>query len=446
MPDLDLERVREEFEAILEEHADLLERAKGFGFRAAYDRRAALPKGLMPYAEAQKIVEEFEKGPRQIETRLNSLRASVKRILEPYRGNPDNLPSYLHRDWYNSTVLIRELEKTLEKFEVDRKKAQEALDKHEELVVGVHFQEAFEAVRSAILDLKLAADFDLDFEVQTFEASKGGLYSVGHIRFMKGGTQFAGFTVGYRALDDYYWCITGNEKIAGKEGHTFLPKFVREITAKVLARDRAKSWGMFTTRRKVDVSPLPVKKASASWVVRAHTLRRAGASTFEDYYEIADIKAAFRAAVDQALEAGDYNYDSGRRENPGSIATKYRYDIRRDDPLPLKEALEFSRRDYKNSDKWGPAFAIPVQKPVVRSSETVTVLVKAKTEQEALREGSLRIKSTGRIPPKVRLNVKDPKARKVAGSPNTYEVTGEREFIVGKGVTVGWLFYGWAAE
>ena len=449
--DLDLDLMREEYERILAEHADLIERAKGFGFRAAYDRRAALPKGLMPYAEAKKIVDEFEKGPRRLLEQLESLRSARESLVNKRGGSPNFLPSYEYREYLNYGKLIEDLEKSLALFKGDWKKAQEALDRHEDLLVGEHFQEAFEAVRHAILNLKLAEDIDIDVKTEIIRGDQKGDRAAGFLEFFRGPTRIYWVTVMYKADEDRYWSRYGVERntslgLVEKIGRAYLPRFVREIADKVLADDKLNSRGLFRTRRKVDVTQVltPGKKASASRVSRAYALRCAGTSSFDSYSEEANVRDAFYDAIAQAREAGEFNEDSGQMENPGSIATKSSYVIRRNDPLPLKEAYEFSRHDFLKSEKWGPAFAIPVEKPQVRSSEKVTVLVKAKTEKDALREGAMRIKITGRIPPKVVVNVSEPKAEKVA--PGTYEVTGNRELITGKGVTVGWLFYGWAAD
>jgi hypothetical protein len=82
--------------------------------------------------------------------------------------------------------------------------------------------------------------------------------------------------------------------------------------------------------------------------------KRAGGSSFEEYVQNPDVKAAWRQAIDDAI------HEHGHGSYSGTIKEKNEYEIRRRDPMTKEEAYEFMSKDMENNDKWGPAFAIPI--------------------------------------------------------------------------------------
>ena len=128
----DLDRAEDMLDALLDKHDRNLDLAKGFGVRTA-----ALPKGLMPLKQAQQIVASFESDTKQLNAFVNSLHAAGK------------APAGMEAEF---KALLNKATLALGKFEVDRSNATKAIEKYEDLLVGEHFQTAFEAVRHAVLD------------------------------------------------------------------------------------------------------------------------------------------------------------------------------------------------------------------------------------------------------------------------------------------------------
>jgi hypothetical protein len=175
----------------------------------------------------------------------------------------------------------------------------------------------------------------------------------------------------------------------------------------------------------------------------AGTTRTAGATTFENLVWISDVGAAFRSVREQKLDT------YGHREGyPGTIAAKSSYTVRAKDPMTQAEASAFADKDVNNNNKWdNDAYAVPVSRGTVLSTDKVTVTVTARDERDALRHAKMRIYATGRFPPNADVIVSDMVAKKTAETPRTktFDVTGTRKAVL-TGKIDGWLFYGWAPE
>lgn len=80
-----------------------------------------------------------------------------------------------------------------------------------------------------------------------------------------------------------------------------------------------------------------------------------GACDFYKYQPGSDARQAFNEATDHA------RYMNGHGGYTGTIAEKPSFEIIQRTPLPKKEAYELAEKRVEDNDKWGPAFAIPVQ-------------------------------------------------------------------------------------
>lgn len=173
----------------------------------------------------------------------------------------------------------------------------------------------------------------------------------------------------------------------------------------------------------------------------ARTTRTAGATTFENLVWVSDAGTAFRNIREQ--ERDTYGHREGY---PGTIAAKSSYTVRAKEPMTQAEARAFADKDVDRNDKWdSDAYAVPVSRGTVLSTDKVTVTVTARDEREALRQAQMRIYATGRFPPNADVVVSDLVAKKTAETARTktFEVTGTRKAVL-TGKTDGWLFYGWA--
>ena len=615
MPVFSLLEARSILQDILDEHAALSIEAKGFGLRLA-----ALPRGLMPLADAQRVVVDFAANTKKLRSFLDGL-YSVR-----------DIPSDLSAD---VEALRAKANKALKKFEDDLKQAQDAVAKYEDLLVGEHFQEAFEAVRHAVLDFDLADDVDIDFKTD-LSLDTNPSYGAGTVIIKKGATKAYAVTVGYRAVDDFYWGSIESGKryktfknIVTKTGHTKLPKFVRELVEQVKALDDADATGVFKSRKKVELTiedptqvaaeltqmigahlksqrsglmdvpwstrvsveggtatasvalngwgwdspkpmdeanllrkfrslvadrdrmatPFTVTTAKATWRVtpvvqqwtmalrgndpgwgganvaseaditklidtkypehgeakrsldqwrtiarargidptpmgrsptaiesalkaqnkgfttirQSYTLRfnmvkessrtaaqrvadayfqnrTAGGCDFSDFAIGKSAEEAFRNAVAES------RYEKGHGSYSGTIGEKSGFTTRSREPMTLAQAHAFADKDINNNDKWGPAFAVPVTEERLLKEEKVTVMVEAKNDADAVRQGTFRIKATGRIPPKASITVEKVVVKKTGGGPRVsiYEVTANRKQVI-LGEIKGWLFYGIAS-
>lgn len=235
----DIARATDFLEDLIGQHDDRIDQARAFGLRTA-----ALPKGLMPFAEAQRIVASFEKDTEQLSRFLDGLTAAGKAPLD-MQADLDALKAKAN--------------KALQKFKDDKQKAQASLDNYEDILVGEHFQEAFEALRHALLDLDLADDVDMDFKTD-LNLNANPAWAQGNVIITQGSTKVLTVFIGYRAEDDYYWggatvAKTGKtyKSIVNKSGHTFLPRFIRELTEQIKALADSLSLGIFRSRKKVEL-------------------------------------------------------------------------------------------------------------------------------------------------------------------------------------------------
>lgn len=111
---------------------------------------------------------------------------------------------------------------------------------------------------------------------------------------------------------------------------------------------------------------------------RASQNKEAGASEFSEVVWIADVKQAFNHAVSEA------RHGYGNEGYTGTIAEKGNYRVRANNPMSPREAGSFADKDIENTDKWGPAFAVPVSRGSDKGVEKVVkVKVKAKDIQAA---------------------------------------------------------------
>lgn len=603
-----LEKADAYLDRLLERHDALLDEAEDFGLKLA-----AYPRGLMPLAEAKKIVRELSVQAEQVNKFFFSLAGSR------------DVPPTLKKEY---DALVEKASRASRQFSDDLKKANEAIAKHEDLLVGENFQEAFQAVRMAVLDLDPADDVDVDFTTDLeFDATPA--YATGSVKLSKGGKLLYRVQVYYRAEDDLYrgMLFTANKnhnfEVTSKSGHTRLPKFVRDLVGHLYAATVADGTEVFTTRKSAPaVQPLrtpaelqtlfqePIKKVLAkklpsqsyslkNWqassvqlevtamvvpnAVLTHdlfkTISKTARSVFralsafnirtnagvyqvtpqnpESVYSayIGYSQATFRTAEEldalfikhcpefanslpgidvlraraaklgvkvddisrsktavaerirksvhtrspgvlysakgmvtitlvwaqtraastdrvskKFLQAGStpfYNviwdpdpkraFQEARQEArdeyghqqgySGSIYNKDSYHIVQKEPLPRDRAMEIADKRIDRLDKWGHAEAIPVSQDKVLGKETVTVTVKARDEKDAIKKGSLLIKATGRIPPKVQIVVSDIKVKAVGGGSRVkdWSVTGVRK-QVRAGTLDGWLFYGWSSS
>lgn len=239
---VDIRQLQNMLGDILQDHMELLGEAEGFGLNVHHKFAA---RGGMPFREAQRILADFEKNTKDLRDFLSGLSA-VRAQNTPFAGE--------------LKALVAKAEAALKVFEADQKKAQEAVEKYEDMLVGENFQKAFEAVRHAILDINLLDDVDLDFKVSMHLEAEPA-YSVGQILLMKGTTKVMAVHVGYVAdTDIYYGDIVLNAssktfaKVVQKEGSTRLPKFVRDLVDQVIALDQDRNLGLFKTRKKVELT------------------------------------------------------------------------------------------------------------------------------------------------------------------------------------------------
>jgi hypothetical protein len=227
------------FDQILREQDFLIDQAKDFGYRAA-------ARKLMPLAEAKAIVEGFDKNTAKLRAFTDSLsQVWVSKIPEELKADYDKLYGKAYR--------------ALKKFEVDRDKAQKALEAWEDKLVGDNFQKAFQALRMKILDLdpngkvKFATTLYLDKD-PAFASGRVDLYD-------QYGTHAYRVNISYRADGDEYW---GNiwsaaknhtfKSVVSKQGHTKLPRFIKDLVGQLRALDRefeiAGNPSTFGTRKK----------------------------------------------------------------------------------------------------------------------------------------------------------------------------------------------------
>ena len=252
--DFDLEEANAMLNGLIQQHKQNMDDAKAFGMKSA-----ASPKNLMPYAEAKQIVESFSKD-------TEKAYAFVGNLEQAYRHSaPDDLKPALAK-------LIAKGQKTLKVFEANKKKAETALDKHEEMLVGAVFQKAFESLRMAVLKIKLQPDIDVDFET-TLDMNANPPFAAGGIKFIREGQSEPVMRIwlGYRAATDYYYgnIVTPSKtykSLVVKQGQARTSTFVKALAEQAIAVDKKESVGVFHTRKSpafVGLDPKEVKETVA---------------------------------------------------------------------------------------------------------------------------------------------------------------------------------------
>jgi hypothetical protein len=212
---------------------------------------------------------------------------------------------------------------------------------------------------------------------------------------------------------------------------------------------RAVLQGTITVRKKSrKASAANIATRAAHNQVRrvAEAYRTAGGVWFEERIYEADPRRAWKQAVEDARRQHGTGHDD--EGYTGSLAEKegYGYKVGRREPFASWEEAHKWAGNQSN-DKWGPAGAVSVAVPDVKQEEKMTVTVKATNKRQAEQRGTLLIKSTGRIRPRVKVIVEDIRVKKLGGS-RTYpewEVSGVRRQVVFGKIT-GWLFFGWASS
>ncbi len=234
MPFSDLSRFEDALEKILENHQDNLEEAATFGLRLA-----ALPKLKMGIPEAQKVVASFLKDTEQIKHFVNALQSV-------------SAPAGMETEY---KALLTKAQAKLKKFTSDYEDAKEALEKFEDALAGEYFQAAFEAVRLKLLDYDPADDLTIKYTTSLNMQGESS-WAKGTVTYIRDNAELLVLHVGYRAEDDYYWgdIQTRSKKftaIVNKKGHTFLPRFARELAEQVKAADASLKLKIFTSGKAV---------------------------------------------------------------------------------------------------------------------------------------------------------------------------------------------------
>ena len=228
-------------EAILEEHDALLDKARGFGMRTA-----AFPRGLMPLREAQGIVAQFDANTKKLKDFLDSLFTTTRHA--PDKATKDAL-----------TEISGRAEKALRKFEDDLKKAKEALVKHEDLLVGENFQEMFQALRLAVLDLDLTDKADFTAKTQLYlDANPAYAVGVATVSRTEPKEEVYKVRATYKAETDEYvadmWSNKANRwfPAAKKSGHARISAFVKAVVDKFKAVHDLEGETLLGSRRSVE--------------------------------------------------------------------------------------------------------------------------------------------------------------------------------------------------
>ncbi len=246
MPALDPQSLDASLDRILAEHDALLEAARGFGLRLASRSASRLPKGTMALKEAQNIVANFAKN-------TDTLSAFMSSMFDAVRKSPPEFRADLE-------AVRAKADKALTKFQADQKAAQAALALYEDALVGENFQDAFQAVRLALIDLDPAADIDIDYRTN-LHLDQNPAFAQGLISIKRGTTHLYDVIVGYRASDDTYWGSIKStkkyktfERVVTKIGTPRLSAFVRDLVTQVLALSRDEATNVFGTRARAELT------------------------------------------------------------------------------------------------------------------------------------------------------------------------------------------------
>lgn len=232
-----------ELDSLLREHEALLDKAQGFGMRTA-----AFPRGLMPLRDAQDIVAKFDANTKKLKNFLDAMATTTRHA--PDKATQDALGEIEDR-----------AAKALRKFEEDLKKAKEALAKHEDLLVGENFQEMFQALRLAVLDLDLTEQADFTAKTNLY-LDANPAYAVGIVTISRANSEIYKVRATYKAETDEYiadmWSKKANRwfPAAKKTGHTRIAAFVKAVVDKMKAVHDFEGESLFESRRTVeDTSP-----------------------------------------------------------------------------------------------------------------------------------------------------------------------------------------------
>jgi len=256
MPALDPQSLDASLDRILEEHDALLEAARGFGLRLASRSASRLPKGTMALKEAQNIVANFAKNTDTLSAFVSSMYTTVSKSPPEFRADLE--------------AVRAKADKALAKFQTDQKAAQAALALYEDALVGENFQDAFQAVRLALIDLDPAADIDIDYRTN-LHLDQDPAFAQGLISIKRGTTHLYDVIVGYRASDDTYWGSIKStkkyktfERVVTKIGTPRLSAFVRDLVTQVLALSRDEATNVFGTRARAELTLVDTASVEAS--------------------------------------------------------------------------------------------------------------------------------------------------------------------------------------
>jgi hypothetical protein len=200
----------------------------------------------MALKEAQNIVANFAKNTDTLSAFLGSMYTTVSKSPPEFRADLE--------------AVRAKADKALAKFQADQKAAQAALALYEDALVGENFQDAFQAVRLALIDLDPAADIDIDYRTN-LHLDQDPAFAQGLISIKRGTTHLYDVIVGYRASDDTYWGSIKStkkyktfERVVTKIGTPRLSAFVRDLVTQVLALSRDEATNVFGTRARAELT------------------------------------------------------------------------------------------------------------------------------------------------------------------------------------------------
>ena len=241
MPVVDIQDAAAQLDAILGDYADLVEQAEGFGLRLG-----AMPKNLMPLAEAQRIVKDMGAKKEELSNFLSGVYLAARKVPKEVGAEYE--------------ALIKKGQKAIDKITVDLKKAEAAIQKYEELLLGENFQSWFEMVRMAIIDLDIPEGIYLDFRSE-LKTDENPPFAYGVVSLEKGREVLYKVIAGYKAQGDLYWgnitvLSTGKtyKNVVKFEGRRGLRGGAKTLAEQLLALVQAGGKeGLFGTRRNVSL-------------------------------------------------------------------------------------------------------------------------------------------------------------------------------------------------
>lgn len=282
---------------ILNEHEELLGQARGFGMRTA-----AIPRGLMPLKEAQGVVAKFDDNTRKLKGFLDSL--GQTQVHAPDKATRDALGEIYDRG-----------AKSLRKFEDDLTKAKAALAKHEDLLVGENFQDMFQALRLAVLDLDLTDKADFGAKTHLYlDATPAYAVGVASVWRIDPKEEVYKVRATYKAETDEYiadmWSMKSNRwfPAAKKTGHARISAFVKAVVDKLKAVHDLEGESLIESRRTVEDTSKEV--AGYKGEIDARIQREKAQA---EYKQAEKISADISQAIDRKLSA----------RLPGSRTSRY---------------------------------------------------------------------------------------------------------------------------